>query len=131
MWGKSPVGFELSAGLSPARTTVAGATINGDRNTNVFVASAKLVVGISPAASSVGIYLGAGPAIIRRGHDVLHQDSSATDLGAAVGFGVRLPVASHVGLRLDLEDYLYGGDFDGRKKFQNDLVVSVGLSVSF
>ena len=130
-WGKSPVGLELSAGLAPARTTFAGATINGDRNTNVFVGSVKLALGLSPATSPVGIHIGVGPAIIRRGHDVLRQNRSVTDLGGVLGFGVRFPLAPHVGLRFDAEDYLYGGDFDGSKKFQNDLVLSVGLSVGF
>ncbi|MFN0181645.1 MAG: outer membrane beta-barrel protein [Gemmatimonadales bacterium] len=130
-WGKSPVGLELSAGLSPARTTFAGATVNGDRDTNVFLGALKLMVGLSPATSSVGIHLGVGPAIIRRGKDVLQQERSVTDLGGAVGLGIRVPLAPHVGLRFDAEDYLYGGDFDGSKKFQNDLALTVGLSLSF
>ncbi len=131
VWGNNPVGVEFSAGLAPARTTFAGATINGDRNTNVFVGSVKLVLGLSPATSPVGFHLGVGPAIIRRGRDVLRQDRSVTDLGGVVGAGIRIPLASHVGLRFDAEDYLYGGDFDGSKKFQNDLTLSVGLSLGF
>ncbi len=131
IWGKSPVGVEFSAGIAPARTTFAGAVVNGDRNTNVFVGSVKLALGLSQATSPVGIHIGVGPAIIRRGRDVLHQDRSVTDLGGVVGVGIRLPLASHVGLRFDAEDYLYGGDFDGSKKFQNDLALSVGLSLGF
>ncbi len=130
-WGRSPFGLELTAGVSPARTTLAGATIHGDRDTDVFAGSGKLAVGLGAATSPVGLYLGIGPAIIRRGKDVLDQSTSVTDLGAALGIGLRLPIAPHLGFRIDAEDYLYGGDFDGRRKFQNDLVVSAGLSLSF
>ena len=131
VWGRSLFGVELSAGLAPARTTIAGATLNGSRNTNVFLGSVKLAIGISPASSPVGFSIGLGPAVIRRGHDLFRQDQSVTDLGGVIGAGVRVPLASHVGLRLDAEDYLYGGDFDGSRKFQNDLVLSVGLSLAF
>jgi hypothetical protein len=34
-----------------------------------------------------------------------------------------------VGFRIDLEDYLYDGDFSGDDDFQNDLVISAGLSL--
>jgi hypothetical protein len=37
---------------------------------------------------------------------------------------------NRVGFRLDLEDYLYNGDFGGGDDFQNDLVASVGLSIA-
>jgi len=131
LWGKSPLGLELSAGYSPAMVSVAGATVNGDHKTNVFVSSLKLMVGLSPAASPVGIFVGAGPAIIRQGDDVLHQGKSHTDLGGAVGLGVRIPVAGTLAVRFDGEDYLYGGDFAGSKKFQNDLALSTGLSITF
>ena len=35
---------------------------------------------------------------------------------------------NRVGFRIDLEDYLYNGDFGGGDDFQNDLVASVGVS---
>lgn len=130
-WGKSPLGIELSAGYSPARIRVAGATVNADRNSKVFLAGLKLMAGVSPASSGVGIYLGAGPAVIRRGEDVLHTGTSQTDFGAVAGAGIRFPLAHAISVRFDAEDYLYGGDFDGSKSFQNDLALSAGLSFTF
>lgn len=129
--GGTPFGVEFTAGQSPARTTIAGATLNGERETNVFLGSARLMIGMSPRSSPVGVHLGAGPAIIRRGRDVLRQDGSRTDLGGVLAVGVRLPFAPHLGFRLDVEDYVYHGDFDGTRRLQNDLVLSIGLSVSF
>ena len=130
-WGKRPVGFEISAGYTPARIKVAGATINGTRNSNVFLGSLKLMLGVSPATSPLGIYLGLGPALIRRGVDVLHANQSQTDFGGVVGAGVRVPISHGVALRFDAEDYLYGGNFSGSKKFQNDIALTAGLSLLF
>lgn len=130
-WGNSPLGLELTGGYSPANVEIAGGTINEDKNTNVFVGSAKLMLGISPASSSFGLYVGGGPALIRRGEDVTEESESATDWGGVVGAGIRLPLGSSVGLRVDVEDYLYDGNFSGDDDFQNDLVLSAGLSFRF
>jgi outer membrane protein with beta-barrel domain len=130
-WGKSPVGFELTGGFAPARVRVAGTTVNSDRNTQVFVGGAKLMLGLSPASSRLGIFLSGGPSIIRVGHNVGRENESNTDWGGVVGFGLRIPFGASVGLRLEAEDYFYGGNFDGSRKFQNDLVLSAGLALGW
>lgn len=130
-WGNSPLGLEFTGGYSPANVEVAGGTINEDRSTNIFLGSAKLMLGISPASSSFGLFIGGGPAIIRRGEDVTEERESATDWGGVLGAGIRLPLGSTVGFRVDMEDYLYDGDFSGDDDFQNDLVISGGLSFRF
>ena len=128
-WGKHPLGLELSGGYSPANVTVAGATINGDHNTNVFLGALKLMLGQSPASGHAGLYLGAGPAIIRQGVDVLDEGTSQTNWGGVIGVGFHLPLGHTVQVRFDAEDYLYGGDFDGTTSFQNDLVLSAGVTL--
>ena len=130
-WGRSPIGFELTGGFAPARVHVAGTTINEDRNTQVFVGGLKLMVGLSPANSRFGIFLSGGPSLIRRGQDVANNRESVTDWGGVVGLGFRIPFSPSVGLRLETEDYFYGGDFDGSRKFQNDLVLSAGLAIGW
>ena len=130
-WAKSPLGLEFVAGYAPARVEVAGATINASRHSNVVVGGLKLMLGISPAVSPLGLYVGVGPAIIRRGTDVLHNNRSQTDFGGVLGGGVRLPLGHSIGVRFDVEDYVYGGDFSGSKQFQNDLALTAGLSASF
>lgn len=130
-WGKSPVGFELTGGFAPARVTVAGTTVNEDRNTQVFVGGAKLMLGLSPASSRFGFFLSGGPALIRMGHNVGEESQSRTDWGGVGGLGVRIPFSASVGMRLEVEDYFYGGNFDGSKKFQNDLVLSAGLALGW
>jgi hypothetical protein len=132
-WGHSPVGFELTGGFAPARVHVSGTgtTINGDRNSQVFVGAAKIMLGLSPATSRVGIFLSGGPSLIRVGHNVGRESQSSTDWGGVAGLGIRIPFSASVGLRLEGEDYFYGGDFDGSRKFQNDLVLSAGLALGW
>lgn len=132
-WGKSPVGFELTGGFAPARVHVSGTgtTINGDRNSQVFVGAAKIMLGLSPASSRVGIFLSGGPSLIRIGHNVGRESQSSSDLGGVAGLGIRIPFSASVGLRLEGEDYFYGGNFDGSRKFQNDLVLSAGLALGW
>jgi hypothetical protein len=130
-WGKSPVGFELTGGFAPAHVSVAGTTVNAERNTQVFVGGAKLMLGLSPATSRVGVFLSGGPSLIRVGHDVARESESRTDWGGVAGLGLRIPFSASVGMRLEAEDYFYGGDFDGSRKFQNDLVLSAGLALGW
>ena len=130
-WGKSPLGFELTGGFAPARVNVAGTTINSSRNTQVFVAGAKLMLGLSPATSRVGIFLDGGPAMIRRGQDVANNNNATTDWGGVAGLGIRIPFSASVGLRLEGEDYFYGGNFSTGRQFQNDLVLSAGLALGW
>ncbi len=132
-WGKSPVGFELTGGFAPAKVHISGTntTINGDRNTQVFLGGAKVMLGLSPAESRVGVFLSGGASLIRRGHDVAKESESATDWGGVAGLGVRIPFGASVGLRLEGEDYFYGGNFSTGRQFQNDLVLSAGLAIGW
>jgi hypothetical protein len=79
----------------------------------------------------VGVFLSGGPSLIRRGKDVLQEDQSATDWGGVVGLGIRIPFSAAVGLRLETEDYFYGGNFSTGRAFQNDLVLSAGLAIGW
>jgi hypothetical protein len=48
------------------------------------------------------------------------------------GLGFRVPFSRAVALRLDGEDVMYGGSFNGGPKtFQNDLVFGAGITVAF
>lgn len=128
-WGSNILGVEAVGGYSPASVNVAGGTINGQRNLNVFTGGLKLMLGVSPRISPLGIYVGAGPAVIRRGEDVTSQSNSNTAFGGVVGAGMRIPVSSSIGLRLDAEDYIYKGNIGGDNSTRNDLVLSTGLSL--
>jgi hypothetical protein len=128
-WGTGRLGFEAVGGYAPAK--ISGTTIN-EKNTDLLVASARLMLALSPVTNRVGFYLAGGPALLARGSNPLDDDRSSTDFGANLGAGLRFALnqSGSTALRLDLEDYLYNGDFGGGDDFQNDLVTSLGLSIS-
>jgi Outer membrane protein beta-barrel domain len=127
-WGTGILGFEATGGYSPAR--VGGETIN-ERNTNLFLASGRLLLALSPVTNPVGFYIGAGPALLTRGRSVFNEDRSRTDFGGTAGIGFRFALgeSGRSAIRLDIEDYFYNGDFGGEDEFQNDIVASLGLSI--
>lgn len=129
-WGTGMLGFEATAGYAPAK--IGDERINQTGNTDLLLANARLLLALSPVDNSVGFYLAGGPALLTRGSNPFDDDRSSTDLGGVVGLGFRFGGGAdrRVGFRLDLEDYLYNGDFGGGNDFQNDLVASLGLSIA-
>jgi hypothetical protein len=128
-WGTGNLGFEVTGGYAPAK--VSGETVN-ETNTNLLVANARLLLALSPVTSKVGVFLAGGGALLTRGRNTFDDDRSSTDLGGVLGLGFRFGGGdnSRVGFRLDIEDYLYNGDFGGGNDFQNDIVTSLGVSIA-
>lgn len=128
-WGSGHLGFEATGGYAPAK--VGGETVN-ETNTNLLVANARLLLALTPVTSSVGVFVGGGGALLTRGRNTFDDDRSSTDLGGTVGLGFRFGGGDNnrVGFRLDIEDYLYNGDFGGGNDFQNDIVTSLGVSIA-
>ena len=129
-WGSGRLGFEATGGYAPAK--IGDETVNETGNTDLLLASGRLLLALSPVNSSVGFYLAGGPALLTRGSNPFDDDRSSTDIGGVVGLGFRFGGGDNnrVGFRLDLEDYLYNGDFGGGDDFQNDLVASLGVSIA-
>ena len=128
-WGTGMLGFEATGGYAPAK--IANETINETKNTNLLVASGRLLLALSPVTNPVGFYIGAGPALLTRGHDTFDSDESHTDFGGTAGAGLRFALGEtgRTALRLDVEDYFYNGDFGGGDEFQNDVIASLGLEI--
>jgi hypothetical protein len=129
-WGSGMLGFEATGGYAPAK--ISDETINETGNTDLLLASARLMLALSPVDNSVGFYLAGGPALLARGSNPFDDDRSSTDIGGVLGLGFRFGGGDNnrVGFRIDLEDYLYNGDFGGGDDFQNDLVASLGVSIA-
>lgn len=127
-WGTGNLGFEVSGGYAPAK--IGDETINETGNTNMLLANGRLLLALSPVTSKVGFFLAGGPALLVRGKNPFDNDRSSTDIGGVLGLGLRFGGGddNRVGFRIDLEDYLYNGDFGGGDEFQNDLVASLGVS---
>jgi hypothetical protein len=129
-WGTGMLGFEATGGYAPAK--IGDETINENGNTDLLLASARLMLALSPVDNKVGFFIAGGPALLARGSDPFDDDRSSTDIGGVLGLGLRFGGGDNnrVGFRIDLEDYLYNGDFGGGDDFQNDLVASLGLSIA-
>jgi hypothetical protein len=127
-WGSKHLGFEALGGYAPAK--ISGETIN-ETNQNLLVAAGRLMVALTPPSSRVGFFVAGGPALLARGKNPFDNDKSSTDFGANVGVGFRFALGEtgNSAIRLDLEDYMYNGDFGGGEDFQNDLVASLGLAI--
>ena len=127
-WGTGNLGFEVTGGYAPSK--IGDETVN--ESVNLLLANARLLLALSPVTNGVGFYIAGGPALLARGGNPFDDDRSSTDLGGVLGLGLRFGGGenSRVGFRIDLEDYLYNGDFGGGDDFQNDLVASLGLSIA-
>ncbi len=125
-WGTGNLGFEVTGGYAPSK--IGDEVIN--ETVNMLLANARLMLALSPVTNSVGFYVAGGPALISRGDNPFDDDQSSTDLGGVLGLGFRFGGGddNRIGFRIDLEDYLYNGDFGGGDDFQNDLVASIGVS---
>lgn len=128
-WGPHVLGLEAVAGMTPASVEVAGAPVNGTRDQDILTAAFKLMAGLSPSVSPVGFQAGIGPAFIRRGTEAFSESGSRSKFGVVAGAGVRVPLASRLHLRLDAEDYIYGGKLGDDSRTWNDLILSTGLSL--
>jgi hypothetical protein len=127
-WGTGNLGFEVTGGYAPSK--IGDETIN--ESVNLLLANARLLLALSPVTNKVGFYIAGGPALLARGSNPFDDDRSSTDLGGVLGVGLSFGGGenSRVGFRIDLEDYLYNGDFGGGDDFQNDLVASLGVSIA-
>src|SRR5262245_31258171 len=130
-WSNRLLGVEAVAGLTPVKVDVAGSTVNETRSVNIFAAGVKLMVGLSPSMSPVGFHVGAGPAIVRRGPKATSQSNIETNLGGVFGAGFRFPINPVLGLRFDVEDYVYKGTIETEVRTQHDLITSAGLTIRF
>jgi hypothetical protein len=129
-WGTGNLGFEATGGYAPAK--IGDETINETGNTDLLLANARLLLALSPVTNKVGFYIAGGPALLVRGSNPFDDDRSSTDIGGNLGVGLRFGGGenSRVGFRIDIEDYLYNGDFGGGDDFQNDIVASLGVSIA-
>ena len=127
-WGTGNLGFEVTGGYAPSK--IGDETIN--ESVSLLLANARLLLALSPVTNNVGFYIAGGPALLARGSNPFDDDRSSTDLGGVLGVGLSFGGGenSRVGFRIDLEDYLYNGDFGGGDDFQNDLVASLGVSIA-
>ena len=121
-------GAEVSAGYAPERVSIGG---TGSRRTHLTFGTLRALFGRNPRKPGISIMGGAGLSIHHRQNDVTNADSSSSHLGGAGSLLIRIPIDDQVGLRLDAQDLVYKADWGGGSKLRNDLVLSLGLGISW
>ena len=127
-WGTGVLGFEATGGYAPAK--ISGETHQRDQHQPVR-RERPAAAGAEPGDQSRRLLHRGGPALLTRGKNTFDDDKSSTDFGGNAGIGLRFGLGerNNSAIRLDLEDYLYNGDFGGGDDFQNDLVASLGVEI--
>ncbi len=130
-WGTGRVGFEGTFGFVPTKFEGPfDITVNEERrNAEVVLVNGRLLLGLTPSTSTLGVYLSAGGALLSFGGDAFDADRSSSQFGGVAGLGFRVPLGTRFGLRFDVEDYIYDGDFGANDQVQNDLVLSASLAI--
>ncbi len=121
-------GAEVSAGYAPERVSLGGI---GSRRTHLTFGTLRALFGRSPRKPGISIMAGAGLSLHHRQSDITNADSSSSHFGGAGSLLIRIPLDDQVGLRLDAQNLVYKADWGGGGKLRNDLVLSVGLGISW
>lgn len=131
-------GFEGSVGLSPSNATLKNNPGFPDIefDDRLLIGSIKATFDVFRFGRSHRVFIAAGGAVILREEEPLPIENSfesVTSYGAVVAAGVVFMVAERLGLRADIEDYIYAVGLpdpvsgQASLKTQHDLVLSVGL----
>jgi hypothetical protein len=136
-WVSDRLAVEGSFGYSGSGVTAKAAGFgSADTSANIVTGSARLLVGLGPPALNTSFYLSGGLGLVAHGGDAYTGTSGTTRVGAVAGVGARFKVAPSLAVRAELEDYLFSAQFSAtsgggqtNSKFQNDLVLSLGLAI--
>lgn len=136
IWGSGGrLGLETSLGLafSGVHGNASGYA-SGDTSGSVGIFSERVVWSITRPSASTMVYAAGGLAYLTHSSDAYQGVSGTSDLGVALGAGLRFPVGSGIWMKTELEDFIYSAQFEVNgqattSKQQNDFLVSVGLGI--
>jgi hypothetical protein len=122
--------------FSDGEVTDDGDTIS--ESASIWAADARLLLKLLPGP--ISLHVSGGPAIIGRSGDFYDEVTDGkTDLGGALGVGIRVKLPGILAIRGDADLYLYSseltadtdiGEVTFDSQFQSDLVLSAGLVFS-
>jgi len=143
VWVTNRVAVEGSFGYAPSKvegtyTDPSNATSSSDTTGHVILASARVLVGFGPAGGNTSWHLILGGGMVSHGGPAYDGTSGLTDFGGIAGIGARFKIGPSLAIRLDVEDNLFSAKFkddataaETASKFQNDIVILLGLAVPF
>jgi Outer membrane protein beta-barrel domain len=138
LWLAGPIGVEGNFVYAFSDGEAADPDSTVTESAGLWVADARLIWKVLPGP--IGIHLNGGIAVVGRSGD-FYQDieKGKTDIGGAVGAGLRFKLPGMFAIRADADVYLYSaqftitdvdlGAFTTESQFQADLVVSAGLVI--
>jgi hypothetical protein len=141
MWATNRIAVEGSFGYAPSKgeatyTDPSNVTSRSDTAGHVILASGRVLVGFGPTGGNTWWHLILGGGIVAHGGPAYDGASGTTDLGGIAGIGARVKVRGSMAVRLDVEDNLFSAKFrddasgvEPPSRFQNDIVILVGLAV--
>jgi len=141
VWVTDRIAVEGSFGYAPSKveatyTDPSNVSSSSDTSAHILLASGRVLVGFGPTAGNTSWHLILGGGIVSHGGDAYTGTSGTTDFGGIAGIGGRFKVGPSMAIRLDVEDNLFSAKFkddasgaESTSKFQNDIVVLVGLAV--
>jgi hypothetical protein len=142
-WISERLGVQLQAAVAnstmPEVTTPGGAM--GPYSAQVLIVTAQAQYDLSPSPERYRIWVSAGPGLIRHGGDAyaIAGVGSPITVGAALGMGLNIPIASRLSATVGAETLLYhldikfppelrGNPGSLESGFQSDLLLHVGLA---
>lgn len=141
VWVTERVGLEASFGYAPSKLktdfSITGIGSGTDETGgSVMLINGRLLLGLGPQTRNAAWHFIVGGGAIIRGGDAWSGVDGKTDIGGAVGIGARFKAGPAVSIRADAEDNLYSAKFDisgteSNSKFQNDIVVTLGVAIAF
>lgn len=136
-WTMGNMGLEasLAYAMSDVEATVTTDLGEGsdDMSANTFLAAAKVLYRLGVPGGPARFHLGGGLAMIKHGGDAFEDVDGTTDIGGVVGLGASISLPGTLGIRIDLEDYIYSakfgeGDNESDSELQNDVVLTAGVA---
>lgn len=130
IWANNMLGFETSFAYTSADLEGAVGGVEGSIGASLFFASEKVVLGFGNTSR---FQIGGGFGIVSSSYDEFLE--GGTHMIGVVGIAVIIPLSDNVGLRLDADDHIHRvywiiDDFETDPITQNDIVVTLGISVS-
>lgn len=106
--------YGIAAQVATANSQVGGGNtpdgVQRPAGASVLIASVLAQYDVSPKPRAFGIWLNAGPAVIRHGGDAYRPYGSPTSFGAAFGTTVSVPLGAHLQLNADVTGLFYTFD---------------------
>jgi hypothetical protein len=122
------------SGLNATHTENGTAFLTADTAARVINVSTRLLVRLTRSEARTSVHLGLGASLVRSGGAAYQNLGSATHVAGLWGVGFAFKLVPRVALQFDAEDRVYHALFAGfgdrtETRLQNDLVMSLGLSV--